>query len=185
MVFLLDFLSISNWIFTSCVACKNSVRNRQRVELKDQVQKSICELEISKTKCRWIGGDSGQIFDFRFMALGSWVLKLRLSEKATKIFMHHPLYKLCQLQNMVIERMTIWILRSGLCISYFLSILLYFSFPEKLTQKSWPPVDLYLISEKSIWKNHFRGTGVLVYFELDFYSLFSLQKSISMLIFTG
>jgi hypothetical protein len=31
-----------------------------------------------------------------------------------------------------------------------------------------PPVDLYLISEKSIWKNQVRLTGFLVYFELDF-----------------
>ena len=41
-----------------------------------------------------------------------------------------------------------------------------------------PPVDLYLISEKSIWKNKVRRTGFLVYFELDFYCLCSLQKSI-------
>ena len=48
-----------------------------------------------------------------------------------------------------------------------------------------PPVDLYLISEKSIWKNQVRQTGFLVYFELDFYCLCSLQKSISKLIFAG
>ena len=42
-----------------------------------------------------------------------------------------------------------------------------------------PPVDLCLISKKSIWKNQVRRTGFLVYFELDFYSLCSLQKSIS------
>ena len=46
-----------------------------------------------------------------------------------------------------------------------------------------PPVDLYLISEKSIWKNQVRQTGFLVYFKLDFYCLCSLQKSISKLIF--
>ena len=46
-------------------------------------------------------------------------------------------------------------------------------------------VDLYLISEKSIWKNQVRRTGFLVYFELDFYCLCSLQKSISKLIFGG
>ena len=34
-----------------------------------------------------------------------------------------------------------------------------------------PNVDLYLISEKSIWKNQVRRTGFLVYFELDFYNL--------------
>ena len=48
-----------------------------------------------------------------------------------------------------------------------------------------PPVDLYLISEKSIWKNQVRRTGFLVYFQLDFYCLYSLQKSISKLIFGG
>ena len=46
-----------------------------------------------------------------------------------------------------------------------------------------PPVDLYLISEKSIWKNQVWRTGFLVYFELDFYCLCSLQKSISKSIF--
>ena len=35
---------------------------------------------------------------------------------------------------------------------------------------SKPPIDLYLISEKSIWKNQNRRTGFLVYFELDFYA---------------
>ena len=44
-----------------------------------------------------------------------------------------------------------------------------------------PPVDLYLISEKSILKNQIQRTGFLVYFELDFYCLRSLQKSISKL----
>ena len=46
-----------------------------------------------------------------------------------------------------------------------------------------PPVDLYLISEKSIWKNQVRRNGFLVDFELDFYCLCSLQKSILKLIF--
>ena len=48
-----------------------------------------------------------------------------------------------------------------------------------------PPVDLYLISEKSIWKNQFWRTGFLVYFEFDFYCLYGLKKSISKLIFAG
>ena len=48
-----------------------------------------------------------------------------------------------------------------------------------------PPVDLYLISEKSIWKNQDQQTGFLVYFKLNFYCLCSLQKSISKLIFAG
>ena len=46
------------------------------------------------------------------------------------------------------------------------------------TVNAIPPVDLYLISEKSIWKNQVRRTGFLVYFELDFYCLCSLQKLI-------
>ena len=40
--------------------------------------------------------------------------------------------------------------------------------------KNISPVDLYLISEKSIWKNPVRQTGILFYFELDFYSLSKL-----------
>ena len=44
------------------------------------------------------------------------------------------------------------------------------------------PVDLYLISEKSIWKNQLWPTGFLVYFKLDFYCLCNLQKSILKLI---
>ena len=39
------------------------------------------------------------------------------------------------------------------------------------TKYLYPPVDLYLISEKSIWKNLVQRTGFLVYFELDFYKL--------------
>ena len=38
------------------------------------------------------------------------------------------------------------------------------------------PVDLYLISEKSIWENQVGRTGFLVYFELNFYCLCSLSS---------
>ena len=38
LIFELDFLLISNLIFTACVACKNPVRNRQKIKLKNQVQ---------------------------------------------------------------------------------------------------------------------------------------------------
>ena len=31
-----------------------------------------------------------------------------------------------------------------------------------------PPIDLYLISEKSSWKNQVQRTGFLVYLKLDF-----------------
>jgi hypothetical protein len=47
------------------------------------------------------------------------------------------------------------------------------------------PIHLYFISEKASWKNLVWQTGFLVYFELDFYSLRSLQKSFSNLIFAG
>ena len=47
-----------------------------------------------------------------------------------------------------------------------------FGFAEAIS----PPVDLYLISEKSIWKNQVWRTGFLVYFELDFYCLCSLCR---------
>ena len=54
------------------------------------------------------------------------------------------------------------------------------------TSQDYSPVDLYLISEKnSIWKNQVWRTGFLVYFDLNFYCLCSLQKSISKLIFAG
>ena len=53
-IFELHFLSISNLIFTACVACKNSVRKRQKIKCKNQFR----ELEISKIKCRWIGGQT-------------------------------------------------------------------------------------------------------------------------------
>ena len=39
------------------------------------------------------------------------------------------------------------------------------------SEKPISPVDLYLISEKSIWKNQVQQTRFLVYFELDFYCL--------------
>ena len=45
------------------------------------------------------------------------------------------------------------------------------------------PIHLYLIFEKSHWKNQVRRTGFLVCFTLDFYYLCSLQKSILKLIF--
>ena len=51
---------------------------------------------------------------------------------------------------------------------------------ENLIHATSPPVDLYLISEKSIWKNQIQHTGFLVYFELDFYCLLA-KKSISKL----
>ena len=38
LIFELDFLFISNLIFTACVACKNPVRNRQKIKFKNQVQ---------------------------------------------------------------------------------------------------------------------------------------------------
>ena len=45
--------------------------------------------------------------------------------------------------------------------------------------RHFPPVDLYLIFEKSSLKNQVLQTGFLVYFELDFYCLCSLKKSSS------
>jgi len=49
---------------------------------------------------------------------------------------------------------------------------------KKSSTSPSPPVDLYLISEKSIWKHQVKQIEFLVYFELDFYCLCSLQKSI-------
>ena len=39
-----DELSISNLIFTACVACKNQVQTRKRIKL--------INLDISQTKCK-------------------------------------------------------------------------------------------------------------------------------------
>ena len=50
---------------------------------------------------------------------------------------------------------------------------------KKSSTSPSPPVDLYLIYEKSIWKHQVKQNEFLVYFELDFYCLCSLQKSIS------
>ena len=41
LIFELDYLSISNWIFIAWVACKNPVQNRQKIKFKHQFQKSI------------------------------------------------------------------------------------------------------------------------------------------------
>ena len=38
-----------------------------------------------------------------------------------------------------------------------------------IMEPPYPPVDLYLNSEKLIWKNQVRRSGFLAYFELDFY----------------
>ena len=46
LIFLLGFLSISNLIFTACVACKNQVRNRRKIKFKNK----FCEIEILKNK---------------------------------------------------------------------------------------------------------------------------------------
>ena len=50
-------------------------------------------------------------------------------------------------------------------------------------EHAYPPVDLYMNFEKSSWKNQIRRAGFLVYLELDFYCLCSLQKSILKLFF--
>ena len=61
-------------------------------------------------------------------------------------------------------------------ISYYLPTI-FFSKNSQIYLRILTPVDLYLISEKSIWKSQVRWTGFLVYFKLDFYCLRSLQKS--------
>ena len=69
---------------------------------------------------------------------------------------------------------------------HFLNFLAFIKVSDdlpKLTRDT--PVDLHLISEKSIWKNQVRQTGFLVYFKPNFYCLCSLQKSISKLVFVG
>ena len=51
----LDFWSISNWISTACIACKNQFRN-WFLQVKNPVCRNlIFQLDFSKTKYRWIG----------------------------------------------------------------------------------------------------------------------------------
>ena len=78
-------------------------------------------------------------------------------------------------------------LHSGTSLALVVSTFLLFTYALCAKNKviRLTPVDLYLISEKSIWKNPVRQIGFLVYFKLDFYCLCSLQKSISKLIFAG
>ena len=51
-------MSISNLIFTACVACKNQVRNRQKIKFKNQFR----EIEILKNQVQIDKGPIGQIF---------------------------------------------------------------------------------------------------------------------------
>ena len=48
----LDFwtLSISNLIFTVCVACKNLVKNEHKIKFKNKLKNQDRELDISKIK---------------------------------------------------------------------------------------------------------------------------------------
>ena len=46
LIFYLDFLSISNLIFTACLACKNQVRNRKKSSSKIEIENQIREIEI-------------------------------------------------------------------------------------------------------------------------------------------
>ena len=83
---------------------------------------------------------------------------------------------LCSISRIIDKRHHWWDVLAGVIGGISLAV---------ITVRNYPPVDLYLISEKSIWKNQVWRTGFLVDFELDFYCLCSLQKSISKLIFAG
>ena len=74
--------------------------------------------------------------------------------------------------------------RLDFTVKIILSILWDFLWPEKLTQKK-AEQNFHSRIIKSSLKNQVRQTGFLVYFELDFYCLCSLQKSILKLIFAG
>ena len=50
LIFKLDFLSISNLIFTACLGCKNPVQNLQKIQLKNHVQKSHLQTRYFKSK---------------------------------------------------------------------------------------------------------------------------------------
>ena len=74
--------------------------------------------------------------------------------------------------------------RLDFTVKIILSILWDFLWPEKLTQKK-AEQNFHSRIIKSSLKNPVRQTGFLVYFELDFYCLCSLQKSILKLISAG
>ena len=42
----IDFLTISNLIFTACVACNNQIQNRQKIKFKNH----FCEIDILKNQ---------------------------------------------------------------------------------------------------------------------------------------
>ena len=65
LIFELDFLLVSNFIFTACLPCKNPVWNRQNIYFKNQFR----ELEVSKIKCRQIGGLSKKSWKMLFFKL--------------------------------------------------------------------------------------------------------------------
>ena len=67
-----------------------------------------------------------------------------------------------------------------LCVIIYFVIYLYYHKNGALNPLL---ICMYSISEKSIRKNQAQRTGFLVYLELDFYCLCSLQKSILKLIF--
>jgi len=43
-----------NWIFTACVACKNPVQTRKKIQL---IKLEISNWRMSKIGCRYIGGE--------------------------------------------------------------------------------------------------------------------------------
>ena len=63
----LDFLSISNLVFTACVACKNPVQNRQKIKLKNQFR----EIEISKNQVQIDKGKVVFSTDLNFLFISS------------------------------------------------------------------------------------------------------------------
>ena len=78
LMFELDFLFISNWIFAGCTGSKNQVWNRQKIKFKNQFR----ELEISKIKCRSTGGHcSTWLFSVR-----KWIWRNLLKMEVVCIF---------------------------------------------------------------------------------------------------
>ena len=71
----LYFLSISNLIFTACVACKNQVWNRQKIKFKNQVQKSILWTRYFKNQVQMDRGRQWADFQIRIHSVGFLSIK--------------------------------------------------------------------------------------------------------------
>ena len=82
LIFEIDFLSISNLIFTACVACTNPVRNRQKIKFKNQVQKLISWTRDLRIKSR------RKFFYVKLVFRSKIIVQYPLSKQVKLVFIH-------------------------------------------------------------------------------------------------